>query len=160
MLSSPDRILFLSAHNAANRLILPQVLLCDNKSQQCSYLSHIACGIVVYITAGSCTTRGFLPSLRSFVSFAIRVLGFYSVPWLFPFHKMHTENQHIAVPHPPQFANWGTFPPGEGIGTVHHSGIFKSGRFSRRNCLNSSKVPLVKALASRMIPFLLPNIST
>ena len=24
----------------------------------------------------------------------------------------------VAIPHPPQFANWGTFPPGEGILTV------------------------------------------
>ena len=34
---------------------------------------------------------------------------------MYLFNEMHTNMEHIAVPHPPQFANWGTFPPGEGI---------------------------------------------
>ena len=34
---------------------------------------------------------------------------------MYIFHEVHTYLQHIAVPHPPQCAHWGTFPPGEGI---------------------------------------------
>ena len=29
--------------------------------------------------------------------------------------ELQTNSKHIAVPHPPQCAHWGTFPPGEGI---------------------------------------------
>ena len=38
---------------------------------------------------------------------------------MYLFNEMHTNMEHIAVPHPPQFANWGTFPPGEGIALRH-----------------------------------------
>ena len=38
---------------------------------------------------------------------------------MYLFNEMHTNMEHIAVPHPPQFANWGTFPPGEGIALWH-----------------------------------------
>ena len=31
------------------------------------------------------------------------------------FTELQTNSEHIAVPHPPQCAHWGTFPPGEGI---------------------------------------------
>ena len=34
---------------------------------------------------------------------------------MYLFNEMHTDSEHIAVPHPPQCAHWGTFPPGEGI---------------------------------------------
>ena len=34
---------------------------------------------------------------------------------MYLFHEMHTNMEHIAVPHPPQCAHWGTFPPGEGM---------------------------------------------
>ena len=34
---------------------------------------------------------------------------------LFFFTELQTNSIHIAVPHPPQCAHWGTFPPGEGI---------------------------------------------
>ena len=34
---------------------------------------------------------------------------------MYLFHEVHTNLEHIAVPHPPQCAHWGTFPPGEGI---------------------------------------------
>ena len=36
-----------------------------------------------------------------------------------PFHELQTNSEHIAVPHPPQCAHWGTFPPGEGIAAPH-----------------------------------------
>ena len=36
-----------------------------------------------------------------------------------PFHELQTNSEHIAVPHPPQCAHWGTFPPGEGIAFRH-----------------------------------------
>ena len=29
--------------------------------------------------------------------------------------ELQTDLEHIAVPHPPQCAHWGTFPPGEGM---------------------------------------------
>ena len=32
---------------------------------------------------------------------------------IYLFNKMHTDSEHIAVPHPPQCAHWGTFPPGQ-----------------------------------------------
>ena len=35
---------------------------------------------------------------------------------MYLFNEMHTDSEHIAVPHPPQCAHWGTFPPGEGVG--------------------------------------------
>ena len=38
---------------------------------------------------------------------------------MYLFNEMHTDSEHIAVPHPPQCAHWGTFPPGEGI-ALHH----------------------------------------
>ena len=34
---------------------------------------------------------------------------------IYLFNEVHTNMEHIAVPHPPQCAHWGTFPPGEGI---------------------------------------------
>ena len=34
---------------------------------------------------------------------------------MYLFHEVHTNMEHIAVPHPPQCAHWGTFPPGEGM---------------------------------------------
>ena len=34
---------------------------------------------------------------------------------MYLFNEMHTNMEHIAVPHPPQCAHWGTFPPGEGM---------------------------------------------
>ena len=34
---------------------------------------------------------------------------------MYLFNEMHTDSEQIAVPHPPQCAHWGTFPPGEGI---------------------------------------------
>ena len=34
---------------------------------------------------------------------------------MYLFNEMHTDSKQIAVPHPPQCAHWGTFPPGEGI---------------------------------------------
>ena len=37
---------------------------------------------------------------------------------LYPFFGVHSASHCIAVPHPPQCAHWGTFPPGEGILTV------------------------------------------
>ena len=40
---------------------------------------------------------------------------------MYLFNEMHTNMEHIAVPHPPQCAHWGTFPPGEGI--VRHSSL-------------------------------------
>ncbi len=30
---------------------------------------------------------------------------------MYLFNEMHTDSEHIAVPHPPQCAHWGTFPP-------------------------------------------------
>ena len=38
---------------------------------------------------------------------------------MYLFNEMHTDSEHIAVPHPPQCAHWGTFPPGEGIALRH-----------------------------------------
>ena len=38
---------------------------------------------------------------------------------MYLFNEMHTNMEHIAVPHPPQCAHWGTFPPGEGIALRH-----------------------------------------
>ena len=38
---------------------------------------------------------------------------------MYLFHEVHTNMEHIAVPHPPQCAHWGTFPPGEGIALRH-----------------------------------------
>ena len=38
---------------------------------------------------------------------------------MYLFNEMHTDSEHIAVPHPPQCAHWGTFPPGEGIAFRH-----------------------------------------
>ena len=35
------------------------------------------------------------------------------------FIELQTDSEHIAVPHPPQCAHWGTFPPGEGIALRH-----------------------------------------
>ena len=32
---------------------------------------------------------------------------------MYLFNEMHTDSEHIAVPHPPQCAHWGTFPPGQ-----------------------------------------------
>ena len=40
---------------------------------------------------------------------------------MYLFNEMHTDSEHIAVPHPPQCAHWGTFPPGEGIAFRHHN---------------------------------------
>ena len=37
---------------------------------------------------------------------------------LYPFFGVHSASHCIAVPHPPQCAHWGTFPPGEGILTA------------------------------------------
>ena len=34
---------------------------------------------------------------------------------MYLFNEMHTDSEQIAVPHPPQCAHWGTFPPGEGM---------------------------------------------
>ena len=34
---------------------------------------------------------------------------------MYLFHELQTNSEHIAVPHPPQCAHWGTFPLGEGI---------------------------------------------
>ena len=34
---------------------------------------------------------------------------------MYLFNEMHTNSEQIAVPHPPQCAHWGTFPPGEGM---------------------------------------------
>ena len=33
---------------------------------------------------------------------------------------VHSSSHCVAIPHPPQFANWGTFPSGEGISAAHH----------------------------------------
>ena len=38
---------------------------------------------------------------------------------MYLFIEMHTDSEQIAVPHPPQCAHWGTFPPGEGIAFRH-----------------------------------------
>ena len=38
---------------------------------------------------------------------------------MYLFNEMHTDSEQIAVPHPPQCAHWGTFPPGEGIALRH-----------------------------------------
>ncbi|MDY4581518.1 MAG: hypothetical protein SPD81_01505, partial [Candidatus Faecousia sp.] len=38
---------------------------------------------------------------------------------IYLFNEVHTNMEHIAVPHPPQCAHWGTFPPGEGIAVPH-----------------------------------------
>ena len=38
---------------------------------------------------------------------------------MYLFHEVHTNMEHIAVPHPPQCAHWGTFPRGEGIALRH-----------------------------------------
>ena len=38
---------------------------------------------------------------------------------MYLFNEMHTDSEQIAVPHPPQCAHWGTFPPGEGIAVPH-----------------------------------------
>ena len=38
---------------------------------------------------------------------------------MYLFDEMHIDSEHIAVPHPPQCAHWGTFPPGEGIAFRH-----------------------------------------
>ena len=38
---------------------------------------------------------------------------------MYLFDEMHIDSEHIAVPHPPQCAHWGTFPPGEGIALRH-----------------------------------------
>ena len=34
---------------------------------------------------------------------------------------VHSSWHCFAIPHPPQFANWGTFPSGEGISAAHHT---------------------------------------
>ena len=34
---------------------------------------------------------------------------------------VHSSPHCVAIPHPPQFANWGTFPSGEGISAAHHT---------------------------------------
>ena len=38
---------------------------------------------------------------------------------MYLFNETHTDSEQIAVPHPPQCAHWGTFPPGEGIALRH-----------------------------------------
>ena len=37
------------------------------------------------------------------------------------FIRVHSSYHCIAIPHPPQFANWGTFPSGEGISAAYHT---------------------------------------
>ena len=43
---------------------------------------------------------------------------------MYLFHEMHTNTEHIAVPHPPQFANWGTFPPGQCHQLKHQGTVY------------------------------------
>ena len=38
---------------------------------------------------------------------------------MYLFNEMHTDSEQIAVPHPPQCAHWGTFPPGGRYGAAH-----------------------------------------
>ena len=35
---------------------------------------------------------------------------------LYSTEKLHFDSEAVAVPHLPQCAHWGTFPPGEGVG--------------------------------------------
>ena len=76
---------------------------------------------------------------------------------MYLFNEMHTDSEHIAVPHPPQCAHWGTFPPGEGIAFRHpykHQFIgqlskvnkhkFLYGKFLRRG-VSSWVGPTIKA---------------
>ena len=51
--------------------------------------------------------------------FAMRSIQTVQTFPMYLFNEMHTDSEHIAVPHPPQCAHWGTFPPGEGI-ALHH----------------------------------------
>ena len=32
--------------------------------------------------------------------------------------KLHSDSEAVAVPHLPQCAHWGAFPPGEGVGAT------------------------------------------
>ena len=45
---------------------------------------------------------------------------------MYLFNEMHTDSEHIAVPHPPQCAHWGTFPPGEGIVCPRQTPIYRA----------------------------------
>ena len=53
-----------------------------------------------------------------------------------PFHELQTNSEHIAVPHPPQCAHWGTFPPGEGIAFRHPSKFQFVSMFPKADRLN------------------------
>ena len=53
--------------------------------------------------------------------FAMRSIQTVQAFPMYLFNEMHTNMEHIAVPHPPQCAHWGTFPPGEGI--ARHSSL-------------------------------------
>ena len=53
--------------------------------------------------------------------FAMRSIQTVQTFPMYLFNEMHTDSEHIAVPHPPQCAHWGTFPPGEGIAFRHPS---------------------------------------
>ena len=72
---------------------------------------------------------------------------------MYLFNEMHTNMEHIAVPHPPQCAHWGTFPPGEGIALRHpckHQFIGLLGKTGMHIFLNPSP---------KGIPHLISNIS-
>ena len=51
--------------------------------------------------------------------FAMRSIQTVQTFPMYLFNEMHTDSEQIAVPHPPQCAHWGTFPPGEGIALRH-----------------------------------------
>ena len=48
------------------------------------------------------------------LSFAMQPIQTVQTFPMYLFNEMHTNMEHIAVPHPPQCAHWGTFPRGEG----------------------------------------------
>ena len=52
-----------------------------------------------------------------------------------PFHELQTNSEHIAVPHPPQCAHWGTFPPGEGMVQRISANSNSSGSWGKTVCI-------------------------
>ena len=51
--------------------------------------------------------------------FAMRSIQTVQAFPMYLFNEMHTNMEHIAVPHPPQCAHWGTFPRGKVLRGTH-----------------------------------------
>ena len=86
-----------------------------NFAQQADKLVFVRTSAAQYLPPGGRGTAKRWMRNGDISSFGMHLNQTIQIFQLYLLTELQTDLEHIAVPHPPQCAHWGTFPPGEGI---------------------------------------------